>query len=347
MTKTLQELAEHVGGTVLGDGSILISGIAGIEEAREGEITFLSNPRYAKKVKETKASALIAAQEVEGFDRPILLTENPYLAYAKIVGIFHEISHPAPGIDDQAIIGKRVKIGKGCSISPFVFIGEEAEIGDRVIIYPFVFIGKGVKIGDDTLIHAHCSIRERCIIGRWVIIHCGSVIGSDGFGFVRDGKSHYKIPQVGIVQVDDDVEIGANCTIDRAALGRTWVKQGVKMDNLVHIAHNVVVGENTILVAQVGISGSTEIGNNVSLAGQVGIIGHLKIGDNAMVGAKSGVATDVEAGKVVSGIPAYDHRDWLKTSMTLPKLSEMRKQLHRLLKEVEELKLKLNIGSKE
>jgi UDP-3-O-[3-hydroxymyristoyl] glucosamine N-acyltransferase len=346
MAKTLKELAEHVGGTVLGDGSILISGIAGIDEAREGEITFLSNLRYAKKVKETKASALIAAQEVEGFARPILISKNPYLAYAKIVRIFHEEVHPAPGIDEQAIIGRGVTIGKGCTISPFVFIGEGAEIGDRVTVYPFVFVGDGVKVGDDTLIHAGCSIRERCIIGKRVIIHCGAVIGSDGFGFARDGKSYYKIPQVGIVQIDDDVEIGANAAIDRAALGRTWIKRGVKIDNLVHIAHNVVVGEDTILVAQVGISGSTEIGNNVSLAGQVGVIGHLKIGDNAMVGAKSGVAADVGAGKVVSGIPAYDHRDWLKTSMTLPQLSEIRKQLHRLLKEVDALKAELKNWSK-
>jgi UDP-3-O-[3-hydroxymyristoyl] glucosamine N-acyltransferase len=346
MTKTLKELADLVDGKVLGEDSILISGIAGIEEAKEGEITFLSNPKYMKKIKDTKASALIATQEIEGFDRPILLTKNPYLAYAKIVGLFHEIPNPPQGIDDQAIIGKGVKIGKGCSISPFVFMGEEIEIGNRVIIYPFVFIGDGVKIGDDTVIHANCSIRERCCIGKRVIIHCGSVIGSDGFGFAKDGKSSYKIPQVGIVQIDDDVEIGANNTIDRATLGKTWIKRGVKIDNLVHIAHNVVVGEDTILVAQVGISGSTEIGNNVTLAGQVGVIGHLKIGDNAMVGAKSGVAADVGAGKIVSGIPAYDHRDWLKTSKCLPKLSDMRKQLHRLTKEVEELKSKLNIGTK-
>jgi UDP-3-O-[3-hydroxymyristoyl] glucosamine N-acyltransferase len=237
-------------------------------------------------------------------------------------------------------------IGKDCTISPFVFIGEDTAIGDRVIIHPFVFIGNGVKVGDDTLIYSGCSIREKCIIGNRVIVHCGTVIGSDGFGFAKDERSYYKIPQIGIVQIDDDVEIGANVTIDRAALGRTWVKRGVKIDNLVHIAHNVVVGEDTILVAQVGISGSTEIGSNVSLAGQVGVIGHLKIGDNAMVGAKSGVAADVGAGKIVSGIPAYDHRDWLKTSMTLPKISEMRKQLHRLLKEVEELKSRVKNGSK-
>jgi len=346
MPKTLNELADHVGGTVLGDGKVVISGIAGIDEAREGEITFLSNPRYAKKIRETRASALIAAQEGEGFNRPVLLCKNPYLAYARIVRLFHEETHPTPGIDERAIIGKGTKIGKDCTISPFVFIGENTEIGDRVIIYPFVFIGNEVKIGDDALIHASSSIRERCIIGKRVIVHCGAVIGSDGFGFARDGKSYYKIPQVGIVQIDDDVEVGANVAIDRAALGRTWIKRGVKIDNLVHIAHNVVVGEDTVLVAQVGVSGSTEIGNNVSLAGQVGVIGHLRIGDNAMVGAKSGVAADVGAGKVVSGIPAYDHRDWLKTSMTLPKVSEMRKQLHRLLKEVEELKSKVKSGSK-
>jgi len=346
MQKTLKELADYVGGTVLGDGSVTISGIAGIEEAGESEITFLSNPKYAKKIRETRASAVIAAQEIEDFNRPVLLSKNPYLAYARILRLFQAETRPAPGIDERAVIGKRARIGKDCTISPFVFIGEDTEVGERTVIYPFVFIGDGVKIGDDTLIHAGCSIRERCIIGKQVIIHCGAVIGSDGFGFAKDGKSYYKIPQIGIVQIDDDVEIGANVTIDRAALGKTWIKRGVKIDNLVHIAHNVVVGEDTVLVAQVGISGSTEIGNNVSLAGQVGVVGHLKIGDNAMVGAKSGVAADVEAGRTVSGIPAYDHRDWLKTSMTLPKLSEIRKQVHRLLKEVEELKSMVKNGLK-
>ena len=346
MMKTLRELAEHVNGKVIGDEDLQISGVAGIEEANGGEITFLSNPRYGKKVGETKASALIASQKVDGFNGSVLLTQNPYLAYAKIVGLFHKRVLPSPGIDANAVIGKGAKIGKNCSISPFVFIGEDAEIGERVVIYPFVFIGSGVKIGDDTRIYANCSIREGCTVGNRVIIHAGAVIGSDGFGFAKDGKAYYKIPQVGTVQIDEDVEIGANCTIDRAALGTTWIKRGVKIDNLVHIAHNVVVGEDTVLVAQVGISGSTRIGNNVTLAGQVGIIGHLTIGDNAMVGAKSGVAADVGAGKVVSGIPAYDHRDWLKTSMCLPNISDMRRQLRRLMQEVEALKAKAESESK-
>lgn len=347
MQKTLKELAEYVEGTILGDESIVISGIAGLDEAKEGEISFLSNPRYAKKVKHTKASALIASEEIKDFDRPLLLSKNPNLAYAKIVRLFHKEFRPAPGIDEKAIIGERTQIGKDCCISPFVYIGEEAVIGDRVIIYPLVFIGNGVKIGNDTLIYANCSIRERCLIGQRVIIHSGAVIGSDGFGFAREGHSYYKIPQVGIVQIDDDVEIGANVTIDRATLGKTWIKRGVKIDNLVHIAHNVVVGEDTVLVAQVGISGSTEIGKNVSLAGQVGVVGHLKIGDNVIVGAKSGVAADVEAGKTVSGIPAYDHREWLKTSVILPKLSEIRRQVNHLLKEVEVLKSHLKEKTKE
>jgi UDP-3-O-[3-hydroxymyristoyl] glucosamine N-acyltransferase len=230
-----------------------------------------------------------------------------------------------------------VQIGKDVTIYPFVYIGDDCVIGDGTTIYPHCFIGNSASIGAGSLIYPGVTIRERCIIGMRVIIHPGSVIGSDGFGFAKDGTCYYKIPQVGIVQIDDDVEIGANNTIDRAAMGKTWIQRGVKTDNQVHIAHNVIVGEDTVVVAQVGISGSTRIGKRVTLAGQVGIVGHISIGDDAIVGAKTGVSGDVPPGQIVSGYPHMPHRDWLKASRTLPKLPEMRMTLKTLEDKVQQL----------
>jgi UDP-3-O-[3-hydroxymyristoyl] glucosamine N-acyltransferase len=335
--KTLQELASLVEGKVIGDTSLKISGISSLDEARDGEITFIANSKYLNKAKETKASAIIVSNKIEVKDKPLIITDNPYLAYAKIVTLFHRHPHPAKGVDKSAIVGEGARIGKEVSISPLVFIGKDVTISDRVAIYPHTFIGDGAFIGEDTLIYSHVSIREHCHIGRRVIIHPGTVIGSDGFGFAPDGERYYKIPQVGIVQIDDDVEIGANNTIDRGALGKTWIKRGVKTDNLVHIAHNVVVGEDTILVAQVGISGSTKIGNHVTLAGQVGVVGHIEIGDNTIVGSKTGVSGSVPANTIVSGYPHMPHRQWLKSSRCYPLLPQMRKILNKLEKKVKML----------
>jgi UDP-3-O-[3-hydroxymyristoyl] glucosamine N-acyltransferase len=239
-------------------------------------------------------------------------------------------------------MGSRVQIGTDVTIYPFVYIGDDCVIGDGATIYPHCFLGNSVSIGAGTLIYPSVTIRERCIIGKRVIIHPGSVIGSDGFGFAKDGASYYKIPQVGMVQIDDDVEIGANNTIDRAAMGKTWIQRGVKTDNQVHIAHNVIVGEDTVVVAQVGISGSTRIGKRVTLAGQVGIVGHISIGDDAIVGAKTGVSGDVPPGQIVSGYPHMPHRDWLKASRTIPKLPEMRIALKKMEDKVQQIETLLN-----
>ena len=337
MEKSLVELAAIVGGEVSGDGSTPIRGVAGIDDARPGEITFIANPRYLKKAESTGASAIICAPDTALTTKPLITIKNPYLAYAKIVRFFHPPVRETGSTDERAVIGSRVQIGKDVTIYPFVYIGDDCVIGDGTIIYPHCFLGNSVAIGEGTLIYPGVTIRERCIIGKRVIIHPGSVIGSDGFGFAKDGATYYKIPQVGTVQIDDDVEIGANNTIDRAAMGKTWIQRGVKTDNQVHIAHNVIVGEDTVVVAQVGISGSTRIGKRVTLAGQVGIVGHISIGDDAIVGAKTGVSGNVPPGQIVSGYPHMQHRDWLKASRTIPKLPEMRMTIKKLEDKVQQL----------
>ncbi len=341
--RSLRELADHVGGRVAGDGDITITGINSIEQAKEGQITFISNPKYLPMVNTTEASAIIVPPDIKECKKPLLCIENPYLAYAKVATLFHESPYQARGIDEKAVIGKGAEIGKDVSIYPLVYVGDNARIGDRVSLLPGVYIGDDVSIGEDTIIHSNVSIREGCRIGDRVIIHCGTVIGSDGFGFAKDGKRSYKIPQIGIVQIDDDVEIGANNAIDRASLGKTWIKRGVKTDNLVQIGHNVIVGEDTILVAGVAIAGSTEIGNHVTLAGQVGVAGHIKIGENVVVGGQSGVTKDIQPNQVVSGTPCIPHREWLKSQIIVTKLPKMRKVLSELESRVKKVEAHFGI----
>jgi UDP-3-O-[3-hydroxymyristoyl] glucosamine N-acyltransferase len=239
-----------------------------------------------------------------------------------------------------------VEIGPEVSIHPFVYVGDRSRIGSRVVLYPGVYIGEEVEIGEGTILYPNVVVMDHCRIGRRVIIHGGTVIGSDGFGFVPDKSGYVKIPQVGIVEIEDDVEIGANCAIDRAAMGKTLIQKGVKTDNLVQIAHNVVIGENTVLVAQVGIAGSTEIGRWVALGGQVGVVGHITIGDQARVGAQSGVGSDVKAGEILSGSPAFPHREWLKAQVVFPRLPEIKKNLTALEKRVAELEKKIGNAEK-
>lgn len=340
MEKRLNELAAVVGGKVKGDGGLIITGVAGIAEAGPGQITFLSNPKYRNLLKSCRASALISAQE-EGFKGAFLLHPHPYLAFAKVMNIFYQKVLAPREVSERAYVSPSATIGQDVCIYPFVFLAERAVVGDRVTIYPHVFIGEGVTIGDDSIIYSGVSIREGCVIGRRVIIHCGAVIGSDGFGYAREGDSQVKIPQVGNVQVDDDVEIGANVTIDRAVLGTTWVKKGVKIDNLVQIAHNVIIGENSIIVAQVGISGSSRLGKGVVLGGQVGVAGHVNIGDGVTVAGQSGVTKDVPAGRTVSGLPAVPHQSWLRAQMSFLKLPHLRKGLSLLEKRMEKIEEKL------
>lgn len=338
---TLEKLAALVGGEVAGDGLLEVRGIAGLEEAREGEITFLVELKNLPRLEKTKASAAIVPLSLPSFIKPVIRTPNPYLAYAKIQAFFTHQPYCPKGVDPRACLGRDVKIGQEVSIYPFVFIGDRCQIGDRVVLYPGVYVGESAQIGEESILYPNVVVMNRCIIGKRAIIHPGTIIGSDGFGFARDGAQYVKIPQVGIVQIDDDVEIGANCAIDRAAMGKTWVKRGVKTDNLVQIGHNVTIGEDTVLVAQVGIAGSTEVGNRVSLGGQAGVVDHIKIGDGAMVGAQSGVAQDVLPGQIISGSPAFAHREWLRTQAVIPKLPEMKRLLSALEKRVKALEEKM------
>lgn len=336
--RTLEELAALVGGEVCGDGTVTVSRVAGIDEAGPGDITFVANPKYAAALTSTVASAVIVALDVDCPGKPLIRVGNPYLAFAKITEHLHCAPEEPRGVAEEAFVCDDVQIGAGVSIHPFAYIGQGVRIGDGVRIHPGVFVGDGVVIGDDCLLYPNVSIREGAILGDRVTIHCGTVIGADGYGYARDGETHFKIPQVGIVRIGNDVEIGANCCVDRGTLGETVIADGVKIDNLVQVAHNVRIGKNSILVAQVGISGSTSLGDGVVLGGQVGVVGHVKLGSGVMVGAKSGVSGDLSDGSIASGIPAIPHRDWLKASAAFARLPEMRKLIRTLQKEIKTLK---------
>ena len=305
MRKTLKEIAQAIEGEVSGDAGVVITGVSGIKEAGSGEITFLANPKYAPLLATTAASAIIISKDTAAPPaKNVIRCANPSLAFAKVIALMSpEATRHFKGIHPSAVIGKAVKLGKDAAIGPYVVIEDAAEIGDNAVIYPGSFIGRSAKLGNDALIYANVSIRERVAIGERVIIHSGTVIGSDGFGFVEVNGKHHKIPQVGTVEIGDDVEIGANVAIDRARFDKTIIGRGTKIDNLVQIAHNVVIGENCLIVAQVGISGSTVIGNNVILAGQAGLVGHITVGDNAIVTAQSGVSKSIPAGAMFSGYP--------------------------------------------
>ncbi|MBU8920461.1 MAG: UDP-3-O-(3-hydroxymyristoyl)glucosamine N-acyltransferase [Bacteroidales bacterium] len=343
---SLGELAKVVGGEVLGDSDVKIEGVAGIREASEGEITFLANPKYESFLASTKASALIAGSN-GNFNGAVIRVENPYLAFLKVVTLFtmgHLEKYPR-GIHPTAVIADSAEIGAEASIGAYVVIGENVRIADRATILPLACINEDVVIGEDCLIYPHVTIREKSEIGSRVIIHSGVVIGSDGFGYAKDGCLHQKIPQIGIVQIEDDVEIGANTTIDRATTGVTLIRRGSKIDNLVQIAHNVIVGEDSVLAAQVGVSGSTELGRNVVLAGQAGLVGHIKIGEGAMVGAQGGVTKSIPPATNVSGYPAREHSVARKIYAASTRLPGLLKDFRDLQKRVETLEKGSGSGS--
>ncbi|MFH1076795.1 MAG: UDP-3-O-(3-hydroxymyristoyl)glucosamine N-acyltransferase [Pseudomonadota bacterium] len=337
MEYSLKEIADFVSGDVIGDAGIVVNGIRGFDDAGESEITFVVTPAYKKKMAETKAAALIVPMDVTRGERPIIRVANPYLAFAKISALFHPAKTLNLGISSAAFIGEQFFHGEEVSIFPGVFIGNNVRIGSRVTLMPGVFLGDNVRLEDEVFIHPNVTVLERCRIGNRVIIHSGTVIGSDGFGFAADGSSYAKIPQVGIVRIDDDVEIGAANTIDRATLGETWIKRGVKTDNLVHIGHNVVIGEDTIIVAQVAVGGSAVVGSHVIIAGQAALSDHVVVGDNAILGPKSGIAHTVFAGEIVSGSPAMPHRTWLRSVTVLPRLPDMERKIRELEQRLQSL----------
>jgi UDP-3-O-[3-hydroxymyristoyl] glucosamine N-acyltransferase len=335
---TLAEVAKAVGGTVIGDGSVEITGVAGIREAQEGDLTFLANPRYEPYLSKTRASAVIVAENHLDLDKPVIQNPNPYLTFLNAVRYFAgEGERPAPGVHPTAVVAQDAFVASDASIGPLVTIGAGAAVGARSVLHPGCVLGARARIGEDALLYPNVVIREDCVVGDRVIIHAGTVIGSDGFGFVRDGDVYRKLPQVGTVLVEDDVEIGANVTIDRATTGTTRIGWGSKIDNLVQIAHNVQIGRNCILVSQVGISGSTSVGDDVVLAGQVGVVGHIEIGAGAMVGAQSGVSKSVPAGERLFGYPARPVAQTKRIEAGLRRLPELIQTVRELRRRVEEL----------
>jgi UDP-3-O-[3-hydroxymyristoyl] glucosamine N-acyltransferase len=329
----LKDIAAQLDCELRGDGEIDIRRVAGIEEARAGDITFVSNPKYGSKARTTQASAIIVGEKFQDLTIATLRTKNPYLAFARAVELFYQLPSAAPGVDAGARVAPTAKIGKNPSIAPYVVIEDDVEIGNNCTLFPFVHIARGARIGDNFKAYAHVSVREHCLIGNNVILQDGVKIGTDGFGYAKkEDGSYYKIVQSGIVVLEDDVEFGANSTIDRATIGETRVRKGAKIDNLVQIGHACVVGENTLLCAQVGLAGSTKIGRDAILTGQVGVAGHLEIGDRVIVTAQSGVGDDIEPGKVISGSPAFDNRTWLRSTMIIKRLPELLKRLEALEK---------------
>ncbi|MDD2581303.1 MAG: UDP-3-O-(3-hydroxymyristoyl)glucosamine N-acyltransferase [Desulfuromonadaceae bacterium] len=341
LTRTVKELAEYLGGVVQGDGDVLISGLGPLETAGPDALTFLANPKYTAKVADTSAGAVLMAPGGERYGRTAIEISNPYLGFAKLLTLFYTKPHKAVGICTAALVSETATIGAETSIYPGACIGNNVVIGNRTVIHSGAVLYDNVIIGEDCTIHANAVIRERCRIGARCVIQPGAVIGSDGFGYAPDGSGYYRIPQIGIVVLDDDVEIGANTCIDRAAIEVTRIRRGTKLDNLVQIAHNCTIGEDCMIVSQVGISGSTRIGNHVTLAGQVGVAGHLTIGDNVLVGAQSGVPSSLPANAAYSGTPTIPHKEWLKSAMIVPRLPEMKKTVSALEKRVAELEAKL------
>jgi UDP-3-O-[3-hydroxymyristoyl] glucosamine N-acyltransferase len=334
----LSELATRLDCRLEGDGELDVMRVAGIQDAQPGDVTFLANPKYEKLLATTRATAVILKEEAPAAPCAMLRARDPYLAFARAVSLFAPVSRPAAGVHALAAIAAEVLLGADVSVGPFVAIDEGAHIGDRTVVYPNVTIGAGATVGSDCTIHSNVAIRERCTVGDRVILQNGVVIGGDGYGFVRRGDgSHEKIPQVAVVVIEDDVELGANTTVDRPAVGETRIKAGTKIDNLVQIGHGVTVGRNVLMAAQVGIAGSTDVEDDVVFGGQVGVGGHLTIGRGAIAVGQSGVTNSLDPGAFVAGYPAIDSRDWRKASVLFRRLPEMKRRIEQLEARVAEL----------
>ena len=325
----LSEIAEALGATLQGDGSVEITGIAGIEHAVAGQITFVSNKKYIPLAKTTQASAILVEPDFPETPVATLRIADPYLAYARAIELFYTAPIYAPGIHPTAVIAATAQIGQRAHVGAYVVIGEGVTIGDDATLHPHVVIYPHVHVGDSFTAHAHAVVREHCQLGDNVILQNGAIIGSDGFGFAQTKDGWYKIVQSGPAILEDYVEVQANSCIDRASIGETRIHRGAKIDNLVQVGHGSTVGEDTLLCAQVGLAGSTEVGKKVILAGQVGVAGHLRIGDGAIATAQSGIPNDVASGKTVSGSPAIDSLQWMKSVTIFNRLPELLKSLRK------------------
>ncbi len=337
----LKELANILGVEASCPEEIEIRGASGVRDAGEGQITFVAESRYLRDLESSHAAAAIVPLDTPAMPLPLLRVKNPRLAFARVLELFYIKPYQATGISDRAIIGRDVVLGTDLSIHPCAVIADGARIGDRVTLYPGVYVGRGSVVGDDSVVYPNVSIGEKVTLGKRVIVHAGTEIGSDGFGFVTDGGRHHKIPQVGGVILEDDVEIGGNCSIDRATLGNTVIKKGTKLDNQVHVAHNVTIGEHCLLAGQSGIAGSSSLGDYVVLAGQAGVSDHTTVGDRVMAGGKAVITKDVAAGQIIAGFYAMPIREWLKVQAVLPRLPELKKTIAGLEKQVQELKQRI------
>jgi UDP-3-O-[3-hydroxymyristoyl] glucosamine N-acyltransferase len=331
----LREIADSLGCRVEGDGELEITGIAGMEHAGPGHLTFLANPKYAHKVKHTRASAIIVSAPIPGLEIAFLIADDPYLGFARALGLFYQPPRPAPGIHPLAYVAPSAVVGENCSIGPFAVVGERVRIGSNAVLHPHVVIYEGAQIGDDFLAHSHAAVREFCRVGNRVILQNGVVVGGDGFGFAKraDG-SHFKIVQSGVTVIEDDVEVQSLTSLDRATVGETRVKRGAKIDSLVQVGHACTVGEDNIICAQTGLAGSTVLERDVLLAGQVGSSGHLTVHEGAIVYAQSGIGGDVDAGARISGSPAFAAAEWLRAVTAFAKLPDLLKTVRELKKKV-------------
>ncbi|WP_185095951.1 UDP-3-O-(3-hydroxymyristoyl)glucosamine N-acyltransferase [Dysgonomonas gadei] len=345
MSFTAEQIATVLNGTIEGDSSVVVNNFSRIEDGKPGTLTFLANPKYTHYIYSTDASIVLVNNDFIA-DQPVKATLircfNAYAALAILLDMVEKTKPQKSGIEAMSYIATNVKYGENIYVGAFAYIAENVLIGNNTKIYPQVYIGENVTIGDNTIIYPGAKVYQGCTIGNNCIIHAGAVIGSDGFGFAPEDGIYKKIPQMGIVIIEDDVEIGANTTIDRAVMDATVVHRGVKLDNLIQIAHNVEIGENTVMAAQVGVSGSTKIGKHCVFGGQVGLGGHITIGDNSSVGAQSGIISNIESDSKILGSPAIPVKNFFKSSVVFPKLPDMYRQLAQLQKEVEELKSNQN-----
>lgn len=328
---TLGEIATALGATLENGNPVTeITGVAGIEEASSGQITFVANPKYAATAKTTTASAIIVSEDFPAVTCALLRSKNPYLCFARAIDLFYQPPRYAPGIHPTAVIAPTASVGSEAHIGSYVVIEEGATIGDHALLLPHVVIYRNARIGNNFFAHAHAIVREDCVLGDNVVLQNGAIVGSDGFGFARNGDHWEKITQSGPAVLESDVEVQANACIDRASVGETRIARGVKIDNLAQVGHGSAVGEHTLLCAQVGLAGSTVVGKNVIIAGQAGVAGHCHVGDNVVITAQSGTHGDIPNGSMVSGSPAFDHKQWLRAVNAFAKLPELAKAVREL-----------------